>query len=170
MSLPPTPNPPAGRGRVPRRESTPNPHPHPNPNLVEILSVAQCWQALTSTDLGRLAIRSGDDIDVFPVNFVATDRLLYFRSAPGAKLIELTRSPRVAFEADGVRDASRWSIVINGTASRLTYDSEIRDSGVLDICPAEGSPKWNYVRITPHKISGRRFLEQTSRGAQQATH
>ena len=166
MSLPPTPDPHPGRVAIPVRRSAQNPHPHPNPNLVEILSVAQCWHALTSTDLGRLAIRSADDIDVFPVNFLAKDRRLYFRTAPGAKLIELTAAPRVAFEADGIRDTLRWSVVINGTASRLTFDSEIQDSGILSLRSAEGSPKWNYVRITPHKISGRRFLEQSSNGAQ----
>ena len=158
MPLAPPPDPNSGHTPVRGPAPCPNPNPVPNPNLVEFLSVAQCWHALTSTDIGRLAIRSADDIDVFPINFLAKDRLIYFRTAPGAKLIELTAAPRVAFEADGVRDALRWSVVINGTASRLTLDSEIEDSGILGLDSTERSPKWNYVRVTPHKISGRRFL------------
>jgi len=129
----------------------------PSTDPVHVLSEDQCWEALQSTDLGRLAIRAGHDIDVFPVNFLVTDRLIYFRTAPGTKMVELTRMPRVAFEADGVRAGRRWSVTLKGTAQRLGFDSEIEASGIQALRSLEPSSKWNYVRITPHSISGRRF-------------
>ena len=124
---------------------------------VERLSEDQCWDALTWTNLGRLAVRAGDDIDIFPVNFLINNRLIYLRTAPGSKMVALTAEPRVAFEVDAVRDALRWSVVVKGTAERLKFDDEIEDSGVLQLHSLEPSPKWNFVRIIPHSISGRRF-------------
>jgi nitroimidazol reductase NimA-like FMN-containing flavoprotein (pyridoxamine 5'-phosphate oxidase superfamily) len=124
---------------------------------VELLSEDQCWKALSSTDLGRLAVRAGDDIEIFPVNYVTDSGLVYLRTAPGSKMEALTAAPRVAFEVDAVRDAIRWSVVIKGTAERLKFDDEIEKSGILQLRSLEPSPKWNYVRITPHSITGRRF-------------
>ena len=87
----------------------------------------------------------------------ATDRLVYFRSAPGTKMVELTNAPRVAFEADGRDGARRWSVTIKGTAQRLAFDSEIEASGIQRLASLEPTEKFNYVRITPHSVSGRRF-------------
>jgi nitroimidazol reductase NimA-like FMN-containing flavoprotein (pyridoxamine 5'-phosphate oxidase superfamily) len=124
---------------------------------VELLSDNECWDALSSTDVGRLAVRSGDDIDIFPVNYLVDNRLIYLRTAPGSKMMALTAVPRVAFEVDAVRGALRWSVVVKGIAERLKFDDEIEDSGILRLRSLEPSPKWNYVRITPLDISGRRF-------------
>jgi nitroimidazol reductase NimA-like FMN-containing flavoprotein (pyridoxamine 5'-phosphate oxidase superfamily) len=124
---------------------------------VERLSENQCWNALASMDLGRLAIRAGDDIEIFPVNYLVNSRLVYLRTSPGTKIEALTIAPRVAFEVDAIRDAVRWSVVVKGTAERLKFDDEIEESGILELRSVDPSPKWNYVRITPHNISGRRY-------------
>jgi nitroimidazol reductase NimA-like FMN-containing flavoprotein (pyridoxamine 5'-phosphate oxidase superfamily) len=124
---------------------------------VDVLTEDECWAALESTDFGRLAVRDGEDVDIFPINYVVTDRLVYFRSAPGAKMIDLTRAPRVAFEADGATATQRWSVVIKGDAERLTFDTEIEESGVARLRSDAPSTKWNYVRITPVDITGRSF-------------
>jgi len=126
-------------------------------DLAEVLSEAECWEALASVDLGRLAVRAGDDIDLFPVNYLVTDRLLYFRTAPGTKMIELTAEPRVAFEADGLLAGRRWSVTLKGIAQRLSSDAEIGDSGIQRLRSLEPSTKWNYVRVTPSAVTGRRF-------------
>jgi len=129
----------------------------PRTRSANVLDEDQCWAALESTGLGRLAVRAGEDIDLYPVNFLVSHRLLYFRSAPGTKMVELTRAPRVAFEADGSSDGLRWSVTVKGVAQRLGFDSEIEASGIRELRSLEPSDKWNYVRITPHGISGRRF-------------
>ena len=118
----------------------------------------QCWEALGTASVGRLAVRSGDGVDVFPVNFTVHEKAIYLRSAPGSKLAAITESPSVAFEVDGSRGQDHyWSVVVRGTAERLAYDSEIVGSGVLGLATSTPTAKWNFIRITPTAISGRRF-------------
>ena len=127
------------------------------------LSVEECWAALRTAAIGRLAVRAAEGVDVFPVNFTVHERAIYLRSAPGSKLVAITDSPAVAFEADGSRGRDYyWSVVARGIAHRLAHDSEIEASGVLDLATSTPSVKWNFIRITPTVISGRRF---TSRSA-----
>ena len=121
------------------------------------LTADECRDRLATSDVGRLAVLRHDDIDIFPVNFLIWNELLYFRSGPGAKMVELTRSPRVAFEVEGTAHGCRWSVLVNGIAQRLSDDSEIEASGIQRLRPTDKSNKWNYVRITPHAISGREF-------------
>jgi nitroimidazol reductase NimA-like FMN-containing flavoprotein (pyridoxamine 5'-phosphate oxidase superfamily) len=118
---------------------------------------------LAGENLGRLAVRDGEGTDIFPINFLVTDRTVYFRSAPGSKLMELTRHPLVAFEVDGVTASAPWSVVVKGEAARLSNDEEILASGVKELHSATPTDKWNYVRITPSAISGRRFATTPAR-------
>ena len=46
-------------------------------------------------------------IDLFPVNYLAHDGALYFRSAPGSKLAQITANRKVAFEVDNPRGRTR---------------------------------------------------------------
>ena len=124
---------------------------------VERITDDQCWAFLESTDLGRLGVRAGDGVDIFPINYLVKDRVIYFGSAPGSKLADLTKHPLVAFEVDGVADRQRWSVVVRGTASRLSLESEIEYAGIHDFHSQTPVDKWNYVRITPGTIGGRRF-------------
>ncbi len=116
-----------------------------------------CWDRLAGGGVGRLATRDGDDLDITPVDVLARHRMLYFRTAPGAKLERLVRHPRVAVELDGVDDGVRWSVVVRGLAERLDSDPEIEESGVLGLRTAHPSPKHNYVRVRPEAVSGREF-------------
>ena len=124
---------------------------------VDVLDETTCWSLLTSTDLGRLAITTADGPDIFPVNFLVKDQAVFFSSAPGSKLVELTANPLVAFEADGIQDRKRWSVVLRGSATRLSFDADITVSGVLELATMTPSDKWNYVRISPTRVTGRRF-------------
>ena len=118
---------------------------------------AECWQLLAGADVGRFAVVAGDGVDIFPVNFLVKNDVIYFASAPGSKLIDLTLNPQVAFEADGIADRRRWSVVVKGTATRLGFDTEIEESGVKELHSMAPTEKWNYVRIDPQVITGRRF-------------
>jgi nitroimidazol reductase NimA-like FMN-containing flavoprotein (pyridoxamine 5'-phosphate oxidase superfamily) len=124
---------------------------------VEVLSETECWELLHRVALGRLAVVTPDGADIYPMNFTVHDRAIYVRSAPGHKLIDLTAAPAVAFEADGRESHTHWSIVIRGQARRLAADEEIEASGILQLRSATQWAKWNYVRITPVQITGRRF-------------
>jgi nitroimidazol reductase NimA-like FMN-containing flavoprotein (pyridoxamine 5'-phosphate oxidase superfamily) len=121
------------------------------------LSLDECWTRLEDETLGRLAVRTSDGVDIFPVNFTVHDRVLFLRSAPGSKLVDMTSYPAVAFEVDGRQAGMHWSVVVKGEAQRLSSDAEIEASGVLTLHTMTSTAKWNYVRILPDSVTGRRF-------------
>lgn len=108
--------------------------------------------------LGRVAFADDGDPDwpvVLPVNFVALDGAIYFRTFEGSKLYAALRRQRVAFEVDEIeRDwRSGWSVLAVG---RLDV---VRDAGiaadvdaVLTSWAAEGE---QLVGLTVENISGR---------------
>jgi nitroimidazol reductase NimA-like FMN-containing flavoprotein (pyridoxamine 5'-phosphate oxidase superfamily) len=119
------------------------------------LDAAGCWRQLGSQGIGRLAISTATGVDIFPLNYLAAEGVLFFRSAPGTKIIELTRDPRVAFEADGQTFLARWSVVVRGIARRLASDDEIESSGIQKLAVWQPGDKFNYFEIRPDVISGR---------------
>jgi nitroimidazol reductase NimA-like FMN-containing flavoprotein (pyridoxamine 5'-phosphate oxidase superfamily) len=127
--------------------------------VVRVLDDDECWRLLAASSLGRFAVRAGDGVDVFPVNYLVHERALFFRSAPGSKLADLTREPRIAFEIDGEHARHVWSVVVHGTADRLGSDREIDESGIQSLQAWHPSEKFNYVRITPEGVSGRSFAK-----------
>ena len=123
----------------------------------EILGEEESWHLLASADLARLAVSIDDGVDIFPINYVVADRVIFFRTAPGSKLMDLTKHPIVALETDGTHNRRRWSVVVKGSAVRLGSDEEIEASGVLSLHSLVPTEKWNYVRITVSSITGRQF-------------
>jgi nitroimidazol reductase NimA-like FMN-containing flavoprotein (pyridoxamine 5'-phosphate oxidase superfamily) len=129
-------------------------------SAIESLTVDECWKLMATADLGRVGVVNDGGVDIFPVSFLVKDQVIYFSSAPGAKLMEMTRHPRVAFEADGIADRRRWSVVVRGEAKRLGFDSEIEESGVRSLRSMMPTAEWNYVRIEPRLVTGRRFTRR----------
>jgi nitroimidazol reductase NimA-like FMN-containing flavoprotein (pyridoxamine 5'-phosphate oxidase superfamily) len=123
----------------------------------EVLDENTCWELLAEAPIGRVVFAEGDDIEVFPVNFSLGGRSVLFRSAPGSKLELVAERPRVAFEVDSYTDDVAWSVILWGTAERLAFDDEIEHSGILGLVSWNPDEKFNYVRITPDRVSGRRF-------------
>jgi uncharacterized protein len=133
-------------------------HPADLESAVEVLDVATCWELMGGVEVGRLAIAAAGELDIFPVNFVVDEGTVVFRTAEGTKLVELVVAGRVAFEADG-RDADgmAWSVVVKGEAYLLDRFDDIYHAENLLIVPWSGTPKERFVRITPGKVTGRRF-------------
>ncbi|MFC9557636.1 pyridoxamine 5'-phosphate oxidase family protein [Rhodococcus sp. NPDC056960] len=121
------------------------------------LSAEESWDLLGSEELGRLVVSVSDRVDIFPVNYVAHQGKLLFRTAEGTKLVELTIHQQVAFEVDHVAEGSGWSVVVHGTARRLQTSAEIAAADELPLHSWIPTPKFNYVEITPREISGRRL-------------
>lgn len=126
-------------------------------SALEVLGEEESWHLLASADLARLAVSIDDGVDIFPINYVVADRVIFFRTAPGSKLMDLTKHPIVALETDGTHNRRRWSVVVKGSAVRLGSDEEIEASGVLTLHSLVPTEKWNYVRITVSSITGRQF-------------
>lgn len=133
----------------------------PAADEVDELDPAGCYDLLGTEGVGRLGIRDADGVDIFPVNYRVHGGMLYFRSGAGAKLVRITSSPDVAFEVDGHDDEWSWSVVVKGEAQRLDDDAEILASGIHAAASTHPSDKFNYVRIRPRQITGRRFRHRS---------
>jgi uncharacterized protein len=126
--------------------------------IIAELGEAECWQRLGEAEMGRLALAPAGEVDVFPVNFVVSDRALYFRTAPGSKLLELSVNPDVAFEIDGWDDQTAFSVIVKGVAERLESQTEIDEADLLPLTPWVPTLKYRWVRINPTSVSGRSFV------------
>ena len=126
-------------------------------NAITHLDEARCHELLATESLGRLVTVSDGHADIFPVNYAHSDGKLYFRTAEGTKLAELTVDPRVLFQVDHIEGESAWSIVVRGTARRLDNFTEINDAEELGLKPWVPTLKYNFVEITPEEIDGRGF-------------
>jgi uncharacterized protein len=124
---------------------------------VRALGEAECWQLLREATVGRLALAPAGKVDVFPINFVIAGGALYFRTAPGDKLLELSVNPEVAVEIDGWDEESAYSVVLKGVAERLETQTEIDEADRLPLTPWVPTLKYRWVRVNPTGVSGRSF-------------
>lgn len=124
-----------------------------------ILSVHDCWEYLRSTSVGRLAVVTETGPEIFPVNYLPEDGTLTFRTGPGTKLEALAPGGTVAFEADGLNTYGTiaWSVVLKGKPETMTTESTGLAQDRLPSSWEEGD-KDTLVRISPHEITGRRFV------------
>lgn len=128
------------------------------------LSSKACWELIRDQPYGRLAVVGVDGADIFPINALVDHGTVVFRTAAGAKLDAIANDPRVAFEVDGYDATSRtaWSVIIRGTARRVTDVHEGVDVVELGVTPWQHGPKPEFVRLEPTSVAGRRF-ERTDR-------
>jgi len=123
------------------------------------LTTDQCWNLLRSTAIGRIAASAAGLVDIFPINYAVDEaaRTVYFRTAPGTKLLELAINDRVALEIDGHDEHEAWSVVVKGRAERVERQSEMDAAETLGLEPWIPTLKYRWVRITPTEVTGRRF-------------
>jgi len=126
-------------------------------NPGETLTEAEAWKLLEQTQHGRLALSVAGQPDIFPINFLAHDKVLLIRTNPGTKLAELAINDKVAFEADGIASDEAWSVVVQGTARVIESQAEIDEADKLPLRPWIPTRKYTYVEITPAKVHGRHF-------------
>ncbi|MBF4578417.1 pyridoxamine 5'-phosphate oxidase family protein [Frigoribacterium sp. VKM Ac-2530] len=141
---------------------TTNPYLQRSPELdistvPEKIGVDECWRLLDSSTVARLAVVDDLGPDIFPINYLVSSGALFFRSAPGRKIISLTRRPEVAVEIDGTEGGKRFSVVVRGTVRRLDDEARMHESGVLGLATMTASTKWNYFEVTPRSVEGRLF-------------
>lgn len=128
------------------------------------LSTAECWELLEHEKVGRLALTGSDGApDIFPVNYVAYQGAVYIRSAPDIKDVLLTAHHQAAFEVDGHDDEGWWSVVLRGTASRLSDLPEIERSGVNRLVTASPRNKAHVLKLSPRTVTGRHFRDEDQR-------
>ncbi|MEE2527524.1 pyridoxamine 5'-phosphate oxidase family protein [Pseudarthrobacter sp. J75] len=131
---------------------------HADANPVLELNDEQSWQLLDATLHGRLVVSVAGEPDIFPVNFVTSNRKIYLRTAPGNKLAQLTINSTVLLEADGIFSDEAWSVVVRGTARVLETSAELAAVEELGLKSWVPTLKDYYVEIEPTSVSGRHFL------------
>nr|MDT0526230.1 pyridoxamine 5'-phosphate oxidase family protein [Streptomyces sp. DSM 41633] len=124
---------------------------------VEILSERESWDLLGGVSLGRLVTAVDDEANVFPVNFVVQNRTILFRTAAGTKLISAAINNQVVFEADDHDSAEGWSVIVRGVARTLRSDEELDEAEQAQLLPWTATSKTHYVRVSPVRVTGRRF-------------
>lgn len=130
-----------------------------NDDVIQKLSAEESMELMATQTFGRLVVRRKDDMDLFPVNYVIHEGNVYFRSAEGSKLFTVALNDDVLFEADLVEkdEDAAWSVIIKGNAEVLKSRAEIAAADELPLKPWLPTLKYNYVRIVPNNVSGRRF-------------
>ncbi|NEE00626.1 pyridoxamine 5'-phosphate oxidase family protein [Phytoactinopolyspora halotolerans] len=124
-----------------------------------VLEEDDCWQLLDTSSVARLAVLVGDDLEIFPINYVVDGRAIVFRTGEGTKLAAVTIARNVAMEIDGYHRARReaWSVVVKGTAERVEDFDEIYQTEELPLRSWSDHPKQWFVRLLPQQVTGRRF-------------
>ena len=94
-----------------------------------------------------------------PVNFVLDEYTVLFRTDEGTKLDVAVRLGPVAFQIDGVDQATRtgWSVLVRGEAKEVTDPAELALVRRLPLYPWAPGAKGHYVRILPSSLTGRRI-------------
>ena len=124
---------------------------------VERLSEEDAWTFLQNQEFARLAFAIAGEPYIVPINIYSRDRLVYFRTAEGSKLLGITVNDRVALEADVIEGATATSVIVNGSARELDRDREYEFAESLPLRSWVPTLKYHYIEVTCEEISGRRF-------------
>lgn len=126
---------------------------------VQNLEHHECWAALRTVSVGRLAVLVAGRPDIFPINYTVDRGTLVFRTSEGTKLSGASDDAAVAVEADGVdpNTGLAWSVVVKGTAAVVTGTEQVLETTQLFLFPWQAGKKDTFVRITPDTVTGRRF-------------
>ena len=123
------------------------------------LTRSECFGLLASQHLGRVVLIDELGPAAFPVNYVVDGHTLLFRTDEGSKLDAALRAARVAFQIDGVDDASRtgWSVLVRAEAVEVINSDDLARVGELPLYPWAPGAKTHYVRLLPALLTGRRI-------------
>jgi hypothetical protein len=145
----------AGTGQPPGRAG-----PSGQP-VLKTLTSAECFGLLSPGGMGRVAFTTADGPVVLPVNYAMAGRTVIFRTAPDTLLAGYLDC-LAAFEVDGLDEAlsQGWSVLVTGHAVRVTSEAEVRHhERYAGVRPWAGGARDVYVRIIPHRITGRRICD-----------
>jgi hypothetical protein len=122
------------------------------------LTLEECWALLGSAGVGRVALTVSGVPRIIPVNYAIADDRVYFRTAPGTILNDVTLQ-KVAFEADAIDPETRsgWSVCVVGSGFASGGAGPAVDSW------APGSRDLRF-RIVPDEVTGRRLYGSSTSG------
>ena len=128
--------------------------------VLENLSAAECKAHIAAGGVGRFLFNQASRGPVaIPVNYRMDGDDVVFRTASGGSILEAMDQERVSFDVDHLDDAlaEGWSVLLTGTASIITDQTELAQAEALDVEPWAGGDRPVYVRLTVSQLSGRRI-------------
>ncbi|WP_028267020.1 pyridoxamine 5'-phosphate oxidase family protein [Arthrobacter sp. MA-N2] len=125
---------------------------------IERLSPDECFELLRQATVGRLAVIVENHPDIFPVNYVADQGSIVFRTGIGTKFWSSMRDP-CALELDGFDAGSgkAWSVVVRGQVHLIVDREEKAAANALHLDPWQPGNKSHYLRLSLDAVTGRRF-------------
>ncbi|MFF8293390.1 helix-turn-helix domain-containing protein [Streptomyces sp. NPDC016309] len=130
-----------------------------HPELVD-LAPPECWELLGGNGVGRVAVTTEDGPAVLPVNYLALDGRIAYRTAPDAAPAKAA-GHEAAFEVDRIDDAfSRgWSVLLVGPARTVTEPAAVRRlERYSRTTPWAGGERDLWITVTPGRVTGRRIV------------
>lgn len=123
---------------------------------VRDLARSECLDLLRTHTIGRLAVTHQALPVIVPVNYVADDGGVVFRTEPGGMLDRACHDSVVAFEIDELAadGSGGWSVLVVGLAHPLDYRESLRPYA-RGLFSAMGPGRDRFVRITATQVSGR---------------
>lgn len=128
------------------------------PTSTDTLHQSECWNLLREAVIGRLAVVTDGEPDIFPINYVVDHGSIVFRTATGSKH-HSSAGRAVAFEVDGydTSDATAWSVVVRGVAHEIRDTDEVIEALALPLFPWHDGPKPRFMRVEAAAVTGRRL-------------
>ena len=129
---------------------------------LEILDEETCWQLLSTSYVGRLAVSIANQPEMFPVNYAVDGRTLVFVTAEGTKLAAAVLGEGVAFEIDAADPLfhTGWFVVVRGHAREIEQMDELMAAQELPLASWSSHDKRRWVRIEPLTVTGRRIVHR----------
>lgn len=111
---------------------------------------------LRDQELGRLAFRHGEGLQILPINYAVAGEHIVFRTADGTKFSDLMDDADVAFEVDSSSHELAESVVCRGVVVELHGEQALM-TDQLRLRPWVATRKTHVMAIRVSEISGRRF-------------
>ncbi|MEU9126902.1 pyridoxamine 5'-phosphate oxidase family protein [Kitasatospora sp. NPDC048540] len=124
---------------------------------VEELQPWECWAKLEPGGVGRVALATPEGPEILPVNYRILDGTVLYRTTARSTAAAAV-GERVAFEVDRLDEAlgTGWSVLVTGPAHQVTEADAVEWFGRhADPRPWVGGERDTWVRIRPHKVTGR---------------
>ena len=133
--------------------------------VIEELDEDESLRLISAGGVGRIAYQSRFGPAVLPVNYKWYDGAVVFRTARHSTLDEDLQTGiaggdyLVAFEIDDYDLAGRqgWSVLIQGPAHHVEAEATRAAAEKAGVEPWAPGPRELFLRITPHRVTGRRI-------------
>lgn len=117
----------------------------------------QCYELLATQEVGRVAWKAADALQILPVTYALFEGAIYFRTSLHSIVSELARPTEVAFEVDELDEERRtgWSVVVHGRSGSVAPGNLSLRWELESLMPWAAGLRTLVVRVVPFGISGR---------------